>query len=1053
MKRKNCKIRPDCILIPKRNRRLTGFLLLLMLFCSSTIDAQDMRRIRGLVIDSNKEAVIGASVKVKGNASVGTITDIDGNFFINVPEKSQILVISYLGMVSKEVNIAGKDYVTVTLLEDAIQMDEVIVVGYGKQKKESVVGAIVQTSGAVLERAGGVSSIGAALTGNVPGVITTSSTGMPGDEDPHILIRGQSTWNNSNPLILVDGIERPMSSVEISSVESISVLKDASATAVYGVKGANGVIIITTKRGRDGKAAINVGFDATMKSPSKLPSKYDSYDALSLRNIVIERELGLESAGWSNYLPQDILNKYRYPANLEESERYPNVDWADVMYKDFAMSYNANVNVSGGTSFVKYFASADFLHEGDIYKEWDNRRGYQAGYGFNRINVRSNLDFQLTRSTMLTANLSGSHGEKQTPWNATGGEYDIWQGAYGVPSDAMLPQYSDGTWGYYPLDEVGAVNSVVNLARSGLMKKTTTRINTDFTLSQDLSMLVKGLNVKGTLSMDNVYVETERGINDLYNDPQAKWINPDTGETVYSKNIDGSMFDYQESIRWSPQGGFLDNTATERKLFYQLQLNYGVTLGKHDITAMGVFNREEYAKGSEIPHYREDWVFRTTYNFAKRYFAEFNGAYNGSEKFSKDYRFAFFPSGAVGWMISEEKFLQPLKFLDMLKFRASYGKIGDDNVDGRWLYLTQWGYGNNGKMGENNSDRSPYTWYRETTVGNPDVHWETATKTNFGMDFSFFNGLIGGTVDMFNDYRTEILLQGNARAVPSYYGTTAPVANLGRVRVKGYEIDLKFNYKFNNGLRLWANANMTHSKDKILDADDPELYYNYQKKEGKQIGQAYSYIDHGYYNTWDELYASTVQNTNDSHKMPGNYYIVDYNGDGKIDKDDNVPYGFPERPQNTYNSTIGFEWKGFSAFVQFYGVNNVTRQVVFTSFPNNRLNVAYDQGSYWTKYNTDPDVPLPRRLTGKDDSMYGSLYMYDGSYIRLKNAEIAYTFDSGWVKKMGLQTVKIYVNGNNLWLWTKMPDDRESNFAATGWASQGAYPTVRRYNLGISITL
>ncbi|MDR1370879.1 MAG: TonB-dependent receptor [Dysgonamonadaceae bacterium] len=1024
-----------------------------MLFFSSAVYAQNSRMVKGLVVDSNNESIIGATVRLKENASIGTVTDINGNFSISISDNNQTLVISYLGMITQEVNIAGKNQLTIVMQEDAKQLEEVVVVGYGKQKKESVVGAIVQTSGQVLERAGGVSSIGAALTGNVPGVITTSSTGMPGDEDPHILIRGQSTWNNSNPLILVDGIERPMNSVEISSVESISVLKDASATAVYGVKGANGVIIITTKRGREGKATVNIGFDATMKSPSKLPRKYDSYDALNLRNKVIEREMGLTPASWDNYMPQDILNKYRHPANLEESERYPNVDWADVMFEDYVMSYNSNVNVSGGTSFVKYFASADILHEGDIFKEWDNRRGYQAGYGFNRINVRSNLDFQLTRSTSFSVNLSGSQGERKTPWGATGAEYDIWQGAYAVPPDAMLPQYADGTWGYYPADKVGAVNSVINLARSGLMKKSTSRINTDFTLSQDLSMFVKGLNAKGTLSMDNEFIETERGINDLYNDPQAKWIDPDTGEVFYDKNMDGSMFDYQESIKWSPQGGFLDNGATYRKLFYQLQLNYGVTLGKHDITAMGVFNREEYAKGSEIPHYREDWVFRTTYNFAKKYFVEFNGAYNGSEKFSKDYRFEFFPSGAAGWMLSEEKFMEPLEFLDMLKFRASYGKIGDDNVNGRWLYMDQWAYGGNSKMGENNSDRSPYTYYRETTVGNANVHWETATKTNFGADFSFINGLVSGTVDVFNDYRTEILLDGGGRAVPSYYGTTAPVANLGRVRVKGYEIDLKFNYKFNNGLRLWATANMTHAKDKILDADDPALYYDYQKKQDKQIGQAYSYIDHGYYNTWDELYASTIQNTNDNHKMPGNYYIVDYNGDGLIDKDDNIPYGFPDRPQNTYNSTLGFEWKGFGAFIQFYGVNNVTRQVVFTSFPNNRLNIAYDQGSYWTKDNTGPDVPLPRRLTGKDDSMYGSLYMYDGSYIRLKNAEIAYTFDSGWIKKLGLQSLRIYANGNNLWLWTRMPDDRESNFAATGWASQGAYPTVRRYNLGINITL
>lgn len=439
-----------------------------------------------------------------------------------------------------------------------------VIVGYGKQKKESIVGAIVQTSGKDLERAGGVSSIGAALTGNVPGVVTTSSTGMPGEEDPKIIIRGQSSWNNSEPLVLVDGIERPMSSVDISSVESISVLKDASATALFGVKGANGVILVTTKRGSEGKAAVTIGVNTTMKVPSRLPNKLDSYDALALRNLSIERDLPLVPSVWDDYTPQAILDKYRNPANLEEAERYPNVDWADELFDKYAMSYNANVNVSGGTSFVKYFAAVDFLNEGDLFKKWDNNRGYQAGYGYNRINARSNLDFQLTRTTKLAVNLSGSHGIKQSPWGASGSEYTIWQGAYSVPPDVFLPKYSDGTWGFYSRDFVGAINSVEAMAVSGRMKKTTTRINTDFTLEQDLSMLVKGLNARATVSMDNVFIETERGINDENHNAQSKWINPDTGEVFYRHTSDASsLFDYREGIKWTTQGGGIWKTGVQ----------------------------------------------------------------------------------------------------------------------------------------------------------------------------------------------------------------------------------------------------------------------------------------------------------------------------------------------------------------------------------------------------------------------------------------------------------------------------------------------------------
>ncbi|MDR0542318.1 MAG: TonB-dependent receptor [Dysgonamonadaceae bacterium] len=1041
MKRKNCKIDP----------RLTGFLFSLMLFFSSAVYAQNTRMVKGQVVDSNNESIIGASVRLKEDASVGTVTDMDGKFSINVPDNSQTLVISYLGMITKEVNTAGKNQLTIVMQEDAKQLEEVIVVGYGKQKKESVVGAISQTSGDVLKRAGGVSNVGAALTGNLPGVVTMSSTGMPGEEDPKIIIRGQSTWNNSDPLVLVDGIERPMKTVDITSVESISVLKDASATAVFGVRGANGVVLITTKRGKEGKASIDIGVNTTLKAPSRLPNKYDSYDALRIRNMAIERELTLVPSGWADYTPQNILNKYRNPANIEESERYPNVDWADVLFKDYAMSNNVNINFSGGTSFVKYFASADLLHEGDLFESWDNNRGYSGGYGFDRTNVRSNFDFQLTRTTALKANIAGSHGIKKTPWAVDDNNYDMWISAYVTPPDAMLPRYSDGTWGYYPKDEVGAFNSARAIATSGVMARTTTSINTDFALEQELGMLLKGLNFKATFSFDNSFMETERGINDLYHEVQSKWINPETGEAMYKQSLDGNLFDFQEGVKWSTQAGHMDDGATYRKLFYQGQLNYARVFGKHDVTAMGLAQREEFAKGSELPHYREEWIFRTTYNFDKKYFAEYNCSYNGSEKFAPKYRFAFFQSGAIGWMLSEEKFINQLDFLDMLKLRASYGTVGDDNVGGRWLYMTEWAYGNTAKIGENNNDRSPYTWYRESKVGNPETHWEKATKSNIGADFSVLNGLISGNVDYFNDYRTDILTYD--RAIPSYYGASAPAANLGKVRTKGYEIELKFNYVFGNGLRIWANGNMTHVKDKIIDADNPELLPDYQKSEGKQIGQTYSYLDYGYYNTWDELYASTILNTNDNQKLPGDYHIIDYNGDGVIDTYDRVPYAYPERPQNTYNGTFGFEWKGISAFVQFYGVNNITRQVVFSDFPT-RKNLAYNQGTYWTKDNTNADVPMSRWLaTGVDESSSGARYLYDGSYIRLKNMEIAYTFENaGWLKKMGVKTLRLYLNGNNLWLWTQMPDDRESNFSGTGWASQGAYPTVKRYNLGLNIT-
>lgn len=1010
--------------------------------------------VRGTVVDDTGEPLVGVSVILKGS-SQGVATDIDGLYSLNVPNlKTAVLEFSYVGMVSQTVKVNGRNVVDVTLLTDTEMLDEVVVVGYGQQKKASVVGAITQTTGETLERAGGVSNVGAALTGNLPGVVTSSSTGMPGDEDPQIIIRSASSWNNSQPLVLVDGIERPMSSVDISSVKTISVLKDASATAVYGVKGANGVILITTKRGEEGRAKISVGMNVTAKVVSKLPQTLGSADAIRVRNRAIERELGLYPDSWSDIYPEEVIQKYINPG--DEWERYVDVDWQKELFKDYAMAYNPNINVAGGTKNVKYFAAVDFLHEGDLFREWDNGRGYKSGYGYNRVNVRSNLDFQITPTTVFKVNLFGMNGEKKRPWSMNDSDWgtsQLWQAAYSAPHDTFLPRYSDGTWGYYPIDTQGSPNSVTNLALAGAEKVTTTRINTDFTLEQDLSFLLKGLRASALVSWDNVFVETGRGINDLYNSYQQKWINPLTGEVTYSQVGDTKTgFDFNEGIKWNTNGGTVDNDQTVRNLFYQGQLFWSGKFGENEVSAMGVFNRTENTYGSQFTNYREDWAFRATYNYADKYFAEYNGAYNGSERFGKKHRFAFFNSGAVGWMISQENFMKFSRgWLDLLKVRYSYGEVGDDYVPARWLYATQLGYGGQSFQGINRQTDSPYVWYYESAVGNPDVHWEKAIKQNLGIDYSFFNHLAAGSLEFFRDKRSDILITGNNRAVPSYYGTTAPTANLGRVRTSGFELELRLNYTFGNNFHLWGNFNMTHATNKVLSYDDPELTPDYQKSTGFAIGQDHAIYTAGIAKDWNEVIGMTQHNTNDNNKLPGQFISVDYNGDGVIDTNDNAPYGYTGAPQNTYNATIGFEWKGFSAFVQFYGVTNVSRYVGFTSL-NNHLNTVFDEEAFWSASNPDSAVPLPR--WSSTPSYYeGTRYHYDGSYIRLKNAEIAYTWTGGWVKKLGMSMFKLYLNGNNLWLWSRMPDDRESNFAGTGIASQGAYPTVRRFNLGFKFDI
>ncbi len=1046
----------------------------MMLFgCVLLMHAQGGITVKGTVADGSGEPLIGASVVVKGNTSLGTVTDFDGNFTLKVPSESSVLVISYVGMTSREIRV-GKERTFNVTLQDDTQLEEIIVVGYGQQKKASVVGAITQTTGEVLERAAGVTDVGSALTGNLPGVVTTASSGIPGEEDPQIIIRGQSSWNNSSPLVLVDGIERPMSSVDIQSVATISVLKDASATAVYGVKGANGVILITTKRGAEGKAQIGVSANAIMKIPSMLPDKYDSYDALVARNVAVEHELNLYPESFSYMKPMSFIENYRNQTTVEQRERYPNVDWQREMFRKSVMSYNANLNISGGTKFVKYFASVDFASEGDLFKTFPTGRHYDRTISYNRVNVRSNLDFNITKSTVFKVNIAGSNSKQTNPWER-GHEWDnggnlgwqmsqMWAGVYNISPDAFLPQYSDGSWGFLP-GSTNVSNSAQTSSIGGVQTWTTTRINTDFVLEQQLDFITKGLSLRGMISWDNVFREDRRGIADLYNDPQLKWIDPETGIAQYKQPYEQyDRFDYTMGNKWTTNGGEVKNKDTQRNLNYQIQLNWGRQFGLHDVGLMGNFGRQEYATGSEIAHYREDWVFRGTYNYANRYSVEFNGAYNGSEKFSKDNRFAFFASGAIGWTISEEKFMEKLRekhIIDMLKFRASYGAIGDDNVGQRWMYMTQWAYGgrtvmdvtsgNGFNAGDMSTPGSPYVFYREASVGNENVHWEKVKKFNFGIDYGFLGGLIAGSFDIFSDRRTDILV-GGSKLVPSYFGQSPAWVNLGEVKTHGYELEVRLNKVFANKMRVWANMNMTHAVNEVVKRDDPELYPSYRKQAGYAIGQTHSFIDKGMMQTYDDLYGSPKHDSSDDQKLPGDYYIVDFNGDGVVDQtNDNVPYGYTGSPQNTYNATIGFEYKGFSCFAQFYGVTNVTRDVTMISLADPMLANVYDQGTWWSTNHTGADVLTPRFNT-KPSYYYGTQYLCDGSYIRLKNVEVAYTFTQPWIRKIGIHDLKVFVSANNLWMWTRMPDDRESNFSSNGGAT-GAYPTVKRINFGIKLNL
>ena len=1049
-------------------------LSLMLLVCASAW-AQGIA-VKGTVTDSNGEPLIGASVVIKGNTSVGTVTDFDGNFALSVPSESSTIVVSYVGMNTKEQKVGKQRTFNVTLTDNT-QLSEVVVVGFGQQKKASVVGAITQTTGEVLERAAGIGSVGAALTGNLPGVATIASTGQPGEEDPRIYIRGAAAWNqDAQPLILVDGVKREIKSVDVTSVATISVLKDASATAVYGVEGANGVILITTKRGVEGKARIDVGFNATLKAVSKLPRKYDSYDGYMLRNQAIEHELALGgAASWAYYRPQTFINLFRdqdytvkpnydaagnYLGDYSQAERYPNVDWQEEMFKNYTFSYNTNINFSGGTKFVKYFVAFDFQNEGDMTKIWDNNQGYEGGYAYNRLNVRSNLDFQITKTTQFKVNLAGSNAQQKSPryYYGNNGEFfqqQNWAGAYRMPPNVYPVQFANGAWGYSRLAASNMSNSPMSVSTSGYELKTITRVFTDFALEQNLDFITKGLIARGTISWDNEFNEGDRGISAAGGGHvnNTAYIVPEEGQLVWENEIyPKTGFDYYEKRDWSTQSGSVNYTSRATEM--SLQLFWARQMGDHNVSLMGNWKRRINAGNAELENRREDWVFRTTYDFKSRYFAEFNGAYNGSQRFSPDNRFAFFCSGAVGWMVSEEKFMKRLKekkIVDMLKIRGSIGEIGDDSAGKRFAYLTEWTVTNNGNGFAMSLDgsNSPFIGYKESGIAMPDLRWATVKKMNLGFDYAFLGGMFAGSFDWFRDDRYDIFISGANRSVPSYFGAaTTPDINKGKMKNSGFEIELRFNKVLNNGMRFWTNANYTYAHNEIILKDDPALIPSYRKAQGYSQGQYTSFIDNGFIGTYDELYSTPAREKDDNQVLIGDHYIVDFNGDGVVDEtNDQAPYGYTGNPEHTYNATIGWEWKGFSMFAQLYGVIGVTRDVTLTSFGDQLLTV-YDTGQWWNPVDGTGEVVVPRFATQVSYNN-GTQYLFDGSYFRLKNVEVAYTWTKGWIKKLGFSSLKLYLNGNNLLLITKMPDDRESNY---GWSgSGGAYPTVRRYNLGIKL--
>ncbi len=1068
-----------------RNWQKLLVLLAIFMFTTSMIFAQ-VGTIRGKVIDEDSNPLPGVNIIIEGT-NTGAVTDLDGLFTIEA-RVGQNLMIRFIGMKPQTIEITSSDmFIDLRLEQDIQALEEMIVVGYGTQKKESVVGAIGVATSEEIKAQGNVSNIRDALTGVISGMAVMPTSGLAGGGDSRIyketeiLIRGKATWNNASPLILVDGVERDMNDINVNEVASISVLKDASATAVFGVKGGNGVILITTKRGEEGKAKFNIETEMSMETPSMIVEGAGMVNGLIARNYAIERTRRIQgSNSYSDYTSDEVVDYYR---NGTYPYAYPNNDWLDILFKDFTKSSKVNAYVSGGTKKVKYFASAGYNHFDDLLDVQDVGQGYEPAFDYDRLNIRSNFDFQITPTTSLQANYAGIYSIQTNPPSTS---YNgIFDGLVDQPGNSQVLVYEDGIYGAKNTD-TSVDNPVYRLYFSGKEETVRTTINMDYTLKQELNFITEGLSVSGKLAYDNLFVNNGVELND--NRRRTKKIDPEFylrgGYYDYDENIymlDGEPIEDMAGEGWtvytdgsggSTAAGFgwlkepisydaenLRLGSSIRTLYYETRLNYARNFGNHDVTGLAMFSRQEREAGSGWPSKREDWVGRFTYNFDQRYFLELNGAYNGSEKFGPEYRFDFFPSVAAGWVISNESFMeQTADWMNELKIRYSNGLVGNDRVSigTMWPYISIYTI-NPGTTTMSRSNLGypvsnyEYISYLEGIPGNSDLRWEKARKQNLGLDLGLFKNKIMFSVDVFNESRYDMLLAADQRGVPEISGKPPTAANVGEAKSKGMELDFTYrNSLMNNALNYWITANWSLARSEIIYKETPPLVPSYQAAEGFPIDQSRTGISSGFLESWDDVYvnagSSVVDETSDL--MPGDLAMIDFDADGAFESnDDVVPYGYPVYPQNNYSFTLGGDYKGFQLSVQFVGAYNVTRRISTDMFANNNAYLpAFVLDDTWTQAYNNIDPTYPAFALDDKYSPSGQYRYYDGSFLRLQSAQLGDNLPKRWTRTLSIENVKLYVNGRNLFLFTKMPDDG----VGTNHDSKN-YPVKKQVNFGINI--
>ncbi len=1009
-----------------------GNLTSLQHFLNSPTADQPTKTVTGKVTDTSGSPLPGVSVIVKGTTN-GSITDADGKYSLSNIPANAILQYSFVGMKSKEITVGNKTVIDTELTEETTGLDEVVIVGFGTQKKASVVGAIQNINPTELQ----ISSrknISNTLAGKLSGVIAVTRSGEPGYDQSDFWIRGISSFSGSTrPLVLVDGVQRTLDDLDISEIESFSILKDAAASAMYGVRGANGVILVNTKRGKVQRPEVNFRVEHSVTAPTKLPSFINAADHMQLLNDLAEEE------GKVPYYEQQSIDRTR---SGYDPELYADVDWINAISKDMAYNTRANLNVNGGNEMLRYNLTGAYYNEDGIMKR-DNSLSYDTSTGLNRYNLRSNVDLNITKTTSMRFSVGGYLQKLRKHANPTNSTWDV---AFQTPPMVHPAIYADGR---IPLRNE-RINPWAYLTQYGYGVYTSSKIESLFAVEQKLNFITEGLSSKITFSFDNYSLSSlSRTKSPSYYLPAT--TRDDEGELQLTLSHTGSEF-----LSYG-NGSDYGNNQT----YLEWVFNYDRTFNEdHNVTGLLLYNQRSYDDGGIQPYRNQGFAGRAAYSFRNKYVSEFNFGYNGSENFAKGKRFGFFPSVALGWLVSEEGFWEGIKDkIDFMKLRISWGLAGNDQIGSnrRFAYLTTMNPYNAGYDWGTTGNYSQ-SGVTEGEIGVNNLTWETVDKKNLGIEVGFLNTL-RLQADIFQEYRTNIFMQ--RQTIPTQAGLlSTPYANFGKVKNQGSEVTLSYNKKLNN-VDLSFFANFTYAKNEILECDVPVgKKGTHQDITGHSINELLGYKALGLYNAEDfdaegNLLATLPQNELATVR-PGDIKLFDWNEDGVINSRDKGYIGGTNDPRCVYGFGGNIGYKGFDFSYFFQGLGDTYRFIGDESaffIPGSgqgiQGNIFSNYTDRWTEENPSQDVFWPRLsyANNYNNSANSTWWKKDMSFLRLKQIEIGYSFPKS-VRKNAMKMCRIYMNGNNLFTFSKFKLWDPELATANGCN----YPTIKSVMIGLDVT-